>query len=759
MEQIILNEINRIHEIMGVSKKNILLEGKGGLISELLGDLVSRGVGAFERGAIRGLQRTSKEVFEERLSTIINRLESGLPISPTERSFLTGVIRNVAPDIPVRLFNDFIGPALDEISRGIPVLGRENFLRALRNPNYSDKDVVQRVGKTLKLGTKDSLIPDMTLDDLMALRKHFKPENADEAIPIPKKRKEGGVTPDDATPEPQPNPDDVTPPPVDDVTPPPVDDVTPPPVDDVTPNVADDLSPEYIRRTRENIPSLDAAYVARMSRNYRGFGSSLRKIRQYIIDTFTSVQDLQNECLQLMNDLNRLDPPDRVDALKRIDDLVDRIASKEIKLISDIEMWINVNIRERGDFATANKLTALPKWQKALALLSEKELKEWLEKYGTLWNRRGRMWTQFFKIITPGQWIGKNLGRQGENWFIRVFKKWKDILWSSDEYKELRSYLATGQTKNWEALKDYARKRGVVKAGLSVGKEFLYNYAALTLVIAEAEWVRDLLAALLSGSSLKRYQWIVDNKNNLDKLGINIDLNELLGTEDTKGVSRVLHLLSGAINIISDQTIRIYEEGKNMGFKMPGVILNLVDYYQSLKIDTVQEAQKAISELDERIQRGQQELQQQTENAEEQIQKIDYAATELGFKTWALASGKDFKGFSDLTKRGYTNDNKIYYQQISGKDGYVEYNPPITSVQQLLTSIPALSANKSTIVKNPDGSFTETLKVSPDAPHITPEIAGDYVIDIKPDGKAYYITVKGQPIQPFEVKQDTTNTQ
>ena len=68
MNRLILSEVKRIHELMGLSSSNLIIESKSALIKDLLGDLVNRAMGAFDKNLIRGLGRISRETFEDRLN-------------------------------------------------------------------------------------------------------------------------------------------------------------------------------------------------------------------------------------------------------------------------------------------------------------------------------------------------------------------------------------------------------------------------------------------------------------------------------------------------------------------------------------------------------------------------------------------------------------------------------------------------------------------------------------------------------------------
>ena len=732
MNRLILSEVKRIHEIMGLSSSNLIIESKSALIKDLLGDLVNRAMGAFDKNLIRGVGRISRETFEDRLNQVYNRLDQGLPLSPAERKFFSSVVQKVAPDIPTRLYNDFIGPSIDEIGKSIPSLGRANFERAIKNKKFSDDDVVKKMGDAYKIGQPDSLIPDMTLDDLMALRKFFK-NDADEIIKPPKKRP---TPPDDVTPEPK--PDDVT------------------PVDDVTTDLAS--TSDFINRNYDDIPGMTEKELERLSKLNRGGFTGLRKLQKSILDFFTSQDKKLDECIKLIRNYNSLNSQQQTDAFKRIQELLVDLTRSEKNILSDIDNFINKEIRpymQTGGLETAMKIKSGDGWALAKSLMDGSLEKEYKEKFPTWFQRKGMLRNQLISVFSPFSWMramNKKYAKGGSYWDA-VTNKWKDIVSGSD-YAQFREYFKRGTTMSREQWQAYVKLKGLPAALANIPLEWAKSYLLYTTLITMYNFITGILSDVLDIQG--EYPVLSGEKNK--------EWDELMKIDpslksNNSWISALQGIWTGAEGVT-----KYFLDSLSPGLGIPPLSFKLAYGFNELFRGT--ETREGIKETKDRFLNllkslsnwGEETVQAASEEIRDIETNIDYPSSEIGFRGWATANRKEFSGFSDITKRGHTLDGTIYYQIDPGKKGYVVYTPQVKNVYELKSLIPALEGNKSSIVRNPDGSFTETLSLNPNAPHITQDMVGDYIIDVK-NGKAYYISALGKAIEPFELKQQTTNQQ
>jgi hypothetical protein len=293
-------------------------------------------------------------------------------------------------------------------------------------------------------------------------------------------------------------------------------------------------------------------------------------------------------------------------------------------------------------------------------------------------DRRGKMWSSLIgDVINPGAWAwwGKSLEKYKGPYPMKVLGKWKDVLWSGPEYQELRAYLATGQTKNWEMMKEYAEKMGGIRLSASVSKEFAYNYIITAVMISFAEYVRDILSYILQDTWLADYlDWISKNKNNLKNKGVEFNFGSTgMGLPDS-----LLSVAEGLGGTVVDYLITFSEELMKTNLKLPGIVMNYLDFYSQAKKDktTLEDLTNTVNNADTLIKKGKSEV--------KEIKKdVKYKEDKPSFLMWCGSRGllpAAQNSWDDVNKIGTTNDGKQYKLKADGSE-FVPYttSPVVTT--------------------------------------------------------------------------------
>jgi len=117
---------------------------------------------------------------------------------------------------------------------------------------------------------------------------------------------------------------------------------------------------------------------------------------------------------------------------------------------------------------------------------------------------------------------------------------------------------------------------------------------------------------------------------------------------------------------------------------------------------------------------------------------------EESFQQWCQGNGKDYAEWDNVSKVGKTQDGR-QYKLRADKSAFdpIAVDNIIDTVEELYTTYPFLRGNNSTITLNADESFNEKL---PEGRNLTIKII---------DGKAYYTQSNGVDITPpFELKEN-----
>jgi hypothetical protein len=675
---------------MGISTKLLIKEQKQGLIDVGL-NFLSTIMKGLDRGLIKLGPTISREAFEQRITQILQRAENGLPLSPTEQALFGRVVSQVLPDLTKQSFEQSFIPSVREIANTIPSLGEINLLKVLRNPKASDEKVVNALWKAYGGGTKNPLIPNLTKEDLMAFRKMAMNDvrgSVDETpinkLPKPRPTEAEdfvGPTPEEPTPPDETRTDEVLP--------------------DETRTDIDNT--RYINRELGDIPHITPDEIERLMRLNKGFFKSLEKIRQYIIDSFTRTAQLQDEIALLARNFRDLNPEEQVATRSRIESLMSTISNRNSTAFDEIKTFLQNEIRPY-DLTTYSRLSSLDSFGRAEAILSKKSLDEWTKKYGTIRERRAKMWSAVLgEIINPAAWFGKNISKYNGKWPIQVLNKWKDILWSGPEYRELRAYLATGQTKNWEMMTEYAEKMGGFRLRKSVAKELIYNYLLTAVIIAFAKYMRDCISFVLGDTLLADYlDWLADNKENLIKKGVTLDF----GSTGWTSLDSIINFVEGTFEIGGDALIRFGEESMNPKFKLPGLLTNFAAFYSRAKKDptTLEKMRETVNRGDTLVREGVQQTDEFIKKETEKVENIKFKEDKTSFLTWCASKGllpSTQNSWDDVNKIGTTNDGK-QYKLISDGSGFelVDQTPVTTNTEEIknqlynhLKTIPSLNSS------------------------------------------------------------------
>ena len=568
----ILSEIYRIQELMSLEKKPLLSES---ILSVAARDLFERSLGLFEKGLLKGLPKITREVFENRMSTIVNRLENNLPLSPVERDFFSKIVSKVFPTLIGDAYNRTLIPLIQDLVQKNPELielGVENFERIISNKKFTDNEIVNAL-----YDSYSPYIQGLTKDDLSAFRK-LKTGQLGEGsvVKIPKARK---TTTDVISKVDEPIPTELK---VDEPIPTElrVDEPTPTDTEidvDINSDSAQNEIDNFLSKKYSDIPPLTKNQITKLIRLNEGFAYSLRQLRQQIKDWMTSNSKLMDEVIQLSANYSKLEPKEQVNVMKRINDLITQISKSDIRQFKYLQAWIDKEIRPY-DLNLSINLKNEDAYKMAVALSNDTTMKEYIEKYGSLMSRRSKMWIQLNKVINPASWLPKRMkkyskGGAVDSYWTNVGDKWKNIF-KDDEFRELRAYFLTGQSKNTDALAEYYKKFGGKKLATSVLKEWGYTYLATVAILANLRLIRDFLGFIISDSELtKDLNWVKKAKADLEKIGVKVDFGENVP----------FNILETIIMGIGNEGLYLFDEAKYLRFKLPGIAANLADLFSELR--------------------------------------------------------------------------------------------------------------------------------------------------------------------------------
>jgi len=230
----------------------------------------------------------------------------------------------------------------------------------------------------------------------------------------------------------------------------------------------------------------------------------INQMRQYFKDFFTSSTKLMDETLSLTKSMDSMKIPQKNDALKRISSNLEELAKKESQVFDDYRLWLETYIKP-VDFKMYEKIVKTEGFKKAEAIYSGEALKEIEKVTLDYAARRNLLREQIKDVIYPSRWFGKNmvskLKAAGKDAKVGKLEKWGKIINpSSPEYSELRRWLFYGGTRTPRQYVEYGSKMG----WFGLGKDLFLNYVkrllTWTFYVSMLDYITDLLSVPLSKS-------------------------------------------------------------------------------------------------------------------------------------------------------------------------------------------------------------------------------------------------------------------
>lgn len=273
---------------------------------------------------------------------------------------------------------------------------------------------------------------------------------------------------------------------------------------------------DVVGQTIKDINPLTPEQIYNLERLYRQKGlsgtflSSMRKFSKQINDMISSETLLMDETLSLIKTLYETkNAANIVDISRRIGDNIKTLTQKSSVNKGIIDNWININVLDSKIIRT---IQGQDGYKKAGKILDNTAFVEWEKRYNKLTKRRKNFRTQLNSLLNPASWFGKNIEKHGG-----VLSKWMKIL-KSPEFVELRRWFFTGQTQSYSGIKDYIRKFGLPKALANMGKEFVYSYIMLSLMMAIVDALSDVIGHyLMYVPYINEWNWVIKQSLSYDE--------------------------------------------------------------------------------------------------------------------------------------------------------------------------------------------------------------------------------------------------
>jgi hypothetical protein len=253
----------------------------------------------------------------------------------------------------------------------------------------------------------------------------------------------------------------------------------------------------FIKYKPEQIPNhITTKEIKQLNRLNRGFFAKLQRIRQSVLDFFTSAEKITDDTIRLINSYDNLDANQKTDAFARIQENILTLTQKQKAIFKDIDNWIQKEIYPYNS-KLANELRSTNNWRTAESVFDGTWLKKYKEDFKGYGDRRKAMLKQLNQVFNPFSWTIKKskkfAGPESDSWVAIWKDKWSKII-GGEEFKEFRSDFWFGHTKSQKQLESIATAKGWPKALLEIPKEWIQFYASITAAIAAYEMITGLIS-------------------------------------------------------------------------------------------------------------------------------------------------------------------------------------------------------------------------------------------------------------------------
>ena len=364
----------------------------------------------------------------------------------------------------------------------------------------------------------------------------------------------------------------------------------------------------------ENITPLSPDELKKLEKMYRqkGFGQSyfraMRIFWKSVEDMMTKQTELMDETLSLIK--SYATPGNsfqKSDILRRIGDNVITLTQRDKENYKLINQWIIDNVPETKQIfgqpfvpGPKEQIKGVDGYMSAARIFDGKALDEWKKTYKGLKERRTQILSQLNSILNPASWskgvMKSKFGTETTtSYWLQVAEKWKEII-KGPKFAELRRYILTGQSQSWKGIEDFRKEFGFLPAIGNVTKEYLWNYVALSGLLASIDFMTDYLGAVsqtkelpdrkIMGFSSK--EWLKNQAESWD---------QHINPEKVNNTTKVEKSVRGGLELVGDFLKYFADEAVELNVVIPGVIDDILFMYNVSRNDkaTEEETKNALT--------------------------------------------------------------------------------------------------------------------------------------------------------------------
>jgi hypothetical protein len=354
----------------------------------------------------------------------------------------------------------------------------------------------------------------------------------------------------------------------------------------------------------ESITPLSPDELKKLEKMYRkkGLGQSyFRAMRIF----WKSVEDMMTEQTKLMDETLSLiksyaipgNSFQKSDILRRIGDNVITLTQRDKENYRLINQWIIDNVPETEQIfgqpfvpGPKEQIKGVDGYMSAARIFDGKALDEWKKTYKGLKERRTQILSQLNSILNPASWskgvMKSKFGTETTtSYWLLVADKWKQIIYGP-KFAELRRYILTGQSQSWKGIEDFRKEFGFLPAIGTVAKEYLWNYVALSGILASIDFMTDYLGAVSQTKELPDFskEWLKNQAESWD---------QHINPEKVNNTTKVEKSVQGGLELVGDFLKYLTDEAVELDVVIPGVIDDILFmYYVSRNDEATEEERK-----------------------------------------------------------------------------------------------------------------------------------------------------------------------
>lgn len=310
----------------------------------------------------------------------------------------------------------------------------------------------------------------------------------------------------------------------------------------------------------------------------------INQMRQYWKDFFTNSTKLMDETLSLTKSMDSMDILQKNDAFKRISSNLEELAKKEAQTFDDYKLWLETYVKP-VDYKLYEKIAGTEGFKKAQAIFSGEALKEIEKETLSYAGRRSLLKEQIKDVIYPSRWFGKNMVSKlklaGKDAKVGKLEKWGKIINpSSPEYAELRRWLFYGGTRTPRQYVEYGSKMGWFGLGKDVFLNYVKRLLTWTFYVSMLDYITDLLSVPLSKSDWDYLDIMKKQYMSYEERGVKEFFgNSLESQKDDTNIESLFKFMARAgINI----PVYFFDNLKNIQTVIPGFTDDIMIMSQEL---------------------------------------------------------------------------------------------------------------------------------------------------------------------------------